>query len=83
MELPLTQDAADEYRQQGGHLTDPFVTYSLEGRNSLKEEGNTRYMGAVSHGHDYEYLFTTLINGQSANFVAAITTFASITSDLL
>ena len=39
------------------------------------------FKGAVTHGYDYEYLFTTL-NGHTANFVAAISTFASITSDL-
>ena len=85
MELPLTRDAVDQYRQQGGCLTDPtpFATDPLEGYNALKEERNTRYIQAHPDGHDYEYLFSTLINCQSTNFAAAITTFTSITSDLL
>lgn len=39
LELLLTQDAVDEYRRQGGHLTDPapFVTDPLEGHDLLKE----------------------------------------------
>ena len=84
MELPLMQDAVDEYRRQGVHLTDPnpFATDPL-GHDLLKEERNRRYIRAVSQGFDYEYLFTTLINGQTANLTAAVSTFASITSDLV
>ena len=40
MELPLMQNAVDEYRWQGGHLTDPnpFATDPLAGHDLLKEQ---------------------------------------------
>ena len=48
LELPLTQNAVDEYRQQGGCLTDPapFVTDPLEGHDLLKREEHKIHWGS-------------------------------------
>ena len=51
------------------------------GRGKIAWPGDGKQL-AVSYGYDYEHLFTTLINGQTVDFVTAISGFASITSDL-
>ena len=48
---------------------------------SKKKETQDTYMYRQTHMDII--IFTTLINGQSTNFAAAITTFTSTTSDLL
>jgi hypothetical protein len=84
LELPSTREAVEQYRGQGGNLTDPtpFVEDPLDGEDSLIQERSRRFLRAVPHGNDYQQLFSTLINGDSSMFCTAVTNFASITGDL-
>ena len=85
LEIPPTRDAVEQYRQQGGHLTDPipFVGDPLRGQNGLCQERNRRFLSALSQGNDHQQLFSSLVNGDSSNFSTAVITFASITRDLV
>ena len=85
LEIPTTTAALEQYREQGGTLTDPhpFATDPLEGHDGLKEERTRRFNVQVPYGNDYEQLFTFLMSGQSSNFITAINSLIHITLQLL
>ena len=85
LELPSTAEAVEQYRQQGGRLTDPhpFVADPLAEDNTRIQGRHSRYSRDCPQGYDYPYLFSSLVNGNSSVFISAVTTYASITRDLI
>lgn len=85
LEVPSTSEAVQQYRQQGGRLTDPhpFAPDPLANDDALIQERHSRYSREFPQGYNYPILFSSLINGNSSMFTSAVTTYASITSDLM
>ena len=55
MELPSTAEAVQQYRRQGGRLTDPhpFVSDPLAEDDTLVQERYSRYPRDFPQGYDY------------------------------
>ena len=67
IELTSTTEAVQQYRHQGGQLTDPypFVSDPLAEDDTMIQERHSRFSRDFLQGYDYQLMFTSLINGNS------------------
>ena len=83
-EIPLGDDAVQQYRQQGGHLTDPhpFGSDPLEGNEHLQGQRDRTFIRLIPEGLDYGEIFSQIMSGHTGLFENAITTYITITQQL-
>ena len=73
-----------QYRQQGGHLTDPhpFGSDPLEGNEHLQGQRDRTFIRLIPEGLDYGEIFSQIMSGHTGLFENAITTYITITQQL-